>query len=205
MRHSNRDTYDPAFKAVRPSIIERDGGHCVKCGSDARIEVHHVNGYMDNDPANLQTLCYFCHGIAPMGDEYWAWKQSGEDGWSHFFRTMRILRPTLTDDWLRDAVTEIFQYQKVMGVASAFNARRRIRQSGIRCEGRKPYGMKDGEAQWLEHMRRLRTDGVTFDRIANSLNQAGAVTRYGKRWIGATVCQILDRDKKQTASSRNHL
>lgn len=45
------------------SVIVRDGGHCAIClGSSARLEVHHLDfNRMNNDPANLLTLCLPCH------------------------------------------------------------------------------------------------------------------------------------------------
>jgi 5-methylcytosine-specific restriction endonuclease McrA len=70
MKHPNRAPHNPAFKKVRPSVIKRDDRRCVKCGSSVRIEVHHVKGYTENNPADLQTLCYLCHGVAPMDGAY---------------------------------------------------------------------------------------------------------------------------------------
>lgn len=35
---------------------------CECCGAASRLQVHHVNeDWTDNSPANLQTLCIFCH------------------------------------------------------------------------------------------------------------------------------------------------
>lgn len=35
---------------------------CECCGTDKRLQVHHVNeDWTDNGPQNLQTLCVFCH------------------------------------------------------------------------------------------------------------------------------------------------
>lgn len=96
---------------------------------------------------------------------------------------------------LRQIMGAIAEYDKTMIVIKLRGARGRVKAATGRCEGRKPYGMKDGEAQWLERMRGLRAEGAMFDRIAEELNQAGAITRYKKQWIGATVCQILERDK----------
>lgn len=56
------------WKKLRKRIIERDGGVCVKCGSDYRLQVDHIiphNGSEELmwDEFNLQTLCAKCHGI----------------------------------------------------------------------------------------------------------------------------------------------
>lgn len=54
--------------AKRKTIIERDGGKCVICGSGSPLEVHHKlavhkgGGAEDN---NLVTLCKICHKHAP--------------------------------------------------------------------------------------------------------------------------------------------
>lgn len=56
-------------------ILERDGFHCVTCGSGGKtskviLEVDHiiprVNGGA-NHPNNLQTLCVICHDIKHYG------------------------------------------------------------------------------------------------------------------------------------------
>jgi hypothetical protein len=78
----HRDKYMGAYRSVRPLVLRRDNNKCVKCASGLRLEVHHVNGYTDNDIKNLQTLCYRCHSVAPMGEDYWEWLDSGLDGMS---------------------------------------------------------------------------------------------------------------------------
>jgi hypothetical protein len=43
-------------------------------------------------------------------------------------------------------------------------------------------------------MHAMRTEGVTFDRIAEALNAEGVPTRVaGRRWFGSTVANILRR------------
>ena len=61
-----------------------------------------------------------------------------------------------------------------------------------RCEGRKPYGHREGEAYWIEIMKRYRLQGATFDWIATYLNDEGVSTRVpGTKWYGCTVKRIL--------------
>lgn len=37
---------------------------CEACGTTKRLQVHHVDeNWTNNDPANLQTLCAFCHAF----------------------------------------------------------------------------------------------------------------------------------------------
>lgn len=78
---AGRGSFMADYNAVRGSVLERDGHACVKCGFRRGLEVHHVNGYEDFTADNLRTLCYMCHCVAPMGDEYWPWEKSGGDGW----------------------------------------------------------------------------------------------------------------------------
>jgi len=70
---SQRDAYQSKYLAVREDVLKRDNYSCVKCGSKTVLEVHHVFGYENNEKDNLQTLCTYCHKIAPMGDAFFEW------------------------------------------------------------------------------------------------------------------------------------
>lgn len=49
-------------KAFHAQARKQRKPHCECCGTSKRREVHHVNeDWTDNSPANLQTLCIFCH------------------------------------------------------------------------------------------------------------------------------------------------
>jgi hypothetical protein len=88
----------------------------------------------------------------------------------------------------------IAQYDRAMTVLKLRAARKRIKATTGRCEGRKPYGDLPGEHELLERMQDLRDQGWTFDRIAAALNAEGAPTRIaGGRWFGATVAKMLKR------------
>jgi DNA invertase Pin-like site-specific DNA recombinase len=92
----------------------------------------------------------------------------------------------------------VSQFEKSVIVAKLRAARLRKRRAMGRCEGRKPYGTRPGEADVLALMRRLRRKprgGVrlSYDAIAAKLNAEGVPTRTGKAWAGATVCGILAR------------
>lgn len=50
------------WRQQRAKALLRDGRHCVKCGSDDRLEVDHIDNNPRNDSmTNLMTLCYQCH------------------------------------------------------------------------------------------------------------------------------------------------
>lgn len=72
-------------------------------------------------------------------------------------------------------------------------ARERIRASGQRCEGAKPFGELPGEAEYLKFMRASRDSGCTFKYLAELFNDKGIKTRHGKRWHATTVERILKR------------
>lgn len=64
------DEADQAFRAIRPTVLERDDKRCRYCGFRAERyqEVHHLNGdHGDNRPDNLICACAFCHGANHVG------------------------------------------------------------------------------------------------------------------------------------------
>lgn len=68
------------YKAIRKLILLRDGNCCVKCSTVKNLQIHHVDDHCDHTAGNLETLCYWCHLIAPNGAEYWEWKPKGDSG-----------------------------------------------------------------------------------------------------------------------------
>ena len=72
-------------------------------------------------------------------------------------------------------------------------ARDRIREKGLKCEGRPMFGAKPGEGDTLRIMRELRVKGATFAQIAESLNMEGVKARSGGPWYASTLQKILAR------------
>jgi DNA invertase Pin-like site-specific DNA recombinase len=94
----------------------------------------------------------------------------------------------------RQIMGAIAEYDKAMVVTKLRAARKRMRASHGRCEGRKPYGSRPGESATLERIQALRLAGSSYDAIAATLTAEGVLTRTaGKRWFGATVAKILRR------------
>ena len=85
------------------------------------------------------------------------------------------------------------QYDKSQIVLKLRGARNRKRAAEGRCEGRKPYGTREGEQPVIDRMRELRESGLGFDRIAATLNHEGLKPRTGERWHGFAVNRILTR------------
>jgi len=69
MRGKNNSNYRAAysdypvlFHFMRPFIKERDDWQCLICGSNKKMEIHHLDEVKTNNtPENLATLCKRCH------------------------------------------------------------------------------------------------------------------------------------------------
>lgn len=94
---------------------------------------------------------------------------------------------------MRQVFGAIAQYEKAMIVAKLRGARERVKAKEGRCEGRKPYGYFDGEAEILQRIWELRSEKLGYDRIAERLNTEGFRARTGGRWHGLVVNRILSR------------
>ncbi len=95
---------------------------------------------------------------------------------------------------MRQMLGAFFQYEKTLLVAKLKGSRVRMKAATGRCEGRKPYGHKPGEAAVVERILALRAAGTAMDTIAEKLNAEGVKPRSGAQWYGATVRNILRRE-----------
>lgn len=109
---------------------------------------------------------------------------------------------------IRQILGAVAEFEKSMIVAKLGTARRRIRSRGDRCDGRKPFGHREGEAETLERIRRLRRKSrgkvaLTYDAIADLLNRENRPTRQGGCWTRGNVyavCKHLKQGKKPAKS-----
>lgn len=124
----------------------------------------------------------------------------------------------LMGDPMRRAMVQIqgvlSELDKNMIVAKLKSARDRIRKDGRRpgtknfsldptintkpC-GRKSFGEKAGEERTLDEIRLLRRHGLTYQLIADAMNDTNAPTRSGQPWRASVVAKILARDKNRPA------
>lgn len=76
-------------------------------------------------------------------------------------------------------------------------SRLRIRRSGQRCEGRKPYGSTPEEQAVIEKMKAWRKEEKSFLEIAAALNAENIPTSTGPgtKWHPTQVQRILGRLK----------
>jgi len=192
-----RDSYKSSFESAKPIVLNRDGNRCVKCGCSLSLEIHHVEGYKQNDPALLVTLCYLCHGVAPMGTErFKEWLANGESGVQTLNRYLAAKGlHGLGERHILAFCSALIDLGWDLNVNRFRVARERMRKSGVRCEGRKPFGLWEGEADALRQMLELRAEGKTCEVIADTLNERAVPTRGGGKWLRTVVAKILKREK----------
>ncbi len=100
---------------------------------------------------------------------------------------------------IRQILAAVAEFDKTSIVLKTRAAREKIRRDKGRCEGRKPYGDRAGEAEALERMRQLRRKPIgkerrmSFARIAEAMQAEGWPTRTGKPWAASTVRDVLGR------------
>ena len=101
---------------------------------------------------------------------------------------------------MREAMVQVqgvfAQLDKKLLVRKLAKAREAKRQETGRCEGRKPYGQKPGEAEVLARIFAMRRgarnkERMSFAAIAARLSADGVPTRTGRVWAPATVYGII--------------
>ena len=194
---AKRDKYMAEFYRVRSAVLERDGNSCVKCKSSLSLEIHHIDNYQNNDPGFLATLCYLCHGVAPMGKELFAqWLLLGDSGVDTIRQEMKGAKiPKMTLDQITDFCRILMKFDLFANKNKMRQARERMKQCGLFREGRHSYGMKPGEDVILERMKSMRAQkpAMHYDAIAKTLNAEEIPSRMGKLWTATTIQKILTR------------
>jgi DNA invertase Pin-like site-specific DNA recombinase len=98
---------------------------------------------------------------------------------------------------VRQILAAISEFDKTRIVQKLRAARVRLRKSGGRCEGRKPYGADDDEKKVIGLMRQWQSEGLALRAIAERLNAEDIKTRTaakaGKatKWHAQSVQRIL--------------
>jgi DNA invertase Pin-like site-specific DNA recombinase len=109
-----------------------------------------------------------------------------------------VAEPDLcSDDPSRKLVRQIFgaiaEYEKAMIVLKLRGARQRIKARTGVCEGMKPFGEDRTEKRVVSRILELRTSGLAVDKIAATLNTEELKPKYGARWYGSSVSNVLKR------------
>ena len=99
-----------------------------------------------------------------------------------------------TDDPTRVFMRQVFGamagYDRAMIVQKLRAARERAKLKNGYCEGRKPYGFKDGEREILDRILGM-AGTMTQTEIAAALNAQGIKPRSGGKWWPRVVGRIL--------------
>jgi DNA invertase Pin-like site-specific DNA recombinase len=116
------------------------------------------------------------------------------------FTLISVAEPDLcSDDPSRKLVRQIFgaisEYERAMIVLKLKASRQRMRAKIGRCEGRKPYGAREGEREVIGRIVGFRENGLNYSEIAAKLNALGITSRSGGVWFPANVSRILEREK----------
>lgn len=94
---------------------------------------------------------------------------------------------------VRQILSAVAEFDRCVIVLKLKGARQRKKADTGRCEGRKPYGDRPGEAENIARMVALRAAGATFQEIADTLNAEAVPTRSSGRWSVGTIGKILTR------------
>ena len=92
---------------------------------------------------------------------------------------------------IRQILGAVAQWEKSMLVQKLAASRKRLRKTGKKVEGAKSYAEKGHPA--VERIRQLRENGLSFERIATTLNEEGMPTLRGSKWAATQVQRILAR------------
>jgi len=105
-----------------------------------------------------------------------------------------------TQKLIRQLLGAVAEFEKSVLVSKLRAARERKRSNGEKCEGRKAFGERPGEADIVKTILKLRRKSrngprLSFAAIAQRLNDDGVPTRYGRPWRPSTIQQVIKREK----------
>ena len=114
----------------------------------------------------------------------------------HGFMLVSIMEPDLmatdaTRVMMRQMLGAVAQYEKAQLVIKLRAARTRKKADTGRCEGRKPFGNREGEQRTIDRMVTLQRSGISIRAITAKLNAEGVPTRTGGQWRDGVVGRIL--------------
>lgn len=96
---------------------------------------------------------------------------------------------------IRQILGALSQWQKCELVKKMRLARERIKKETGRCEGKKPFGSKPGEAPCLEAIKTMHAQGNTDEAIARELNAVGFRNRSGALWSRQSIRKQIKHKK----------
>lgn len=93
---------------------------------------------------------------------------------------------------IRQVLGAVAEFNKSQTVARLRSARKRVKAETGRCEGRKPYDNQEVIRKILE----LREEGLSFQKIADALNNEEIPSSRGGSWGKRAVKVIVDNNLK---------
>jgi DNA invertase Pin-like site-specific DNA recombinase len=97
---------------------------------------------------------------------------------------------------VRQILAAVSEFERCCIYNKLMSARKRKKAAGGKAEGRYAFGedpKRPEEIATLEKIKFARSNTMTCDQIADSMNVAQVPTRSGKPWRGTTVAKILKR------------
>jgi hypothetical protein len=94
---------------------------------------------------------------------------------------------------VRQIFGAISEYEKAMIVLKLRGARQRMKAHTGRCEGMKAFGEGRTEKRVVGRILELRAGGLAVDKIAAALNAEDLEPKYGAKWYGSSVSNVLKR------------
>ena len=98
-----------------------------------------------------------------------------------------------TGKLIRQILGAVSEWEKCALVQKLRASRLRMRRSGQRCEGAKPYGDTPEEQKTVETILSLRKNGKSYVAIAEQLNADAVKPRTGHKWHPTQIQRILGR------------
>lgn len=98
---------------------------------------------------------------------------------------------------IRQVLGAVSQWQKTELVYKLRAARDRIREREGRCEGPLPYGSTPAQKQVLDQLIALRESNLTFQQVADFLNESDLKSPTGKTWDRKTVHYAYQQSKSR--------
>lgn len=105
---------------------------------------------------------------------------------------------------IRQVLGAVSQWQKTELVYKLRAARDRIRERKGRCEGPLPFGSTAGEQCVLQQLIALRDANMSFQAVADFLNESAMLSPRGKAWDRGMVHHLYQKAKGQTCAELTH-
>jgi DNA invertase Pin-like site-specific DNA recombinase len=94
-------------------------------------------------------------------------------------------------EMIRTIIAAVAAYERHVIVNKLASARRRKRENGERCDGRKPYGFHEHEKAGVELILSMHAAGSTLWQIASALKAAGHKPRACAKWPLTTISGVI--------------